>query len=126
MDAMVKLEQRTQNNTGLVVNFCLSYGGRAEIVDATKKICQKCLAGELDINAIDESLFSQNLYHELPDIDFLIRTSGENRISNFMLWQVSYAEFYFPKTYFPDFDTEKLDEAILEYQKRDRRFGKVK
>ena len=126
VDAMVKLEQRTQNNTGLVVNFCLSYGGRAEIVDATKKICQKCLAGELDINAIDESLFSQNLYHELPDIDFLIRTSGENRISNFMLWQVSYAEFYFPKTYFPDFDTEKLDEAILEYQKRDRRFGKVK
>lgn len=124
--AMQKLEEETKDNTGLVVNFCLSYGGRAEIVDATKKICEKIKANELAIADIDEQLFKKYLYHELPDVDFLIRTSGENRISNFMLWQISYAEFYFPKTYFPDFNASELDKAFAEYAKRDRRFGKVK
>ncbi len=126
VDAMILLEEKTKNNTGLVVNFCLSYGGRAEIVDATKKIVNKVINNELNIEDIDEKLFSQNLYHNLPDIDFLIRTSGENRISNFMLWQISYAEFYFPKTYFPDFNLDEVKKAFEEYAKRDRRFGRVK
>lgn len=126
VDAMILLEEKTKNNTGLVVNFCLSYGGRAEIVDATKKIANKIVNNELNIEDIDEKLFSQNLYHNLPDIDFLIRTGGENRISNFMLWQISYAEFYFPKTYFPDFNLDEVKKAFEEYAKRDRRFGRVK
>ena len=126
VDAIKKLEENTQNNTGLVVNFCLSYGGREEITTMTKKISQKVLDGKINIEDINEELVSQNMYYELPDVDFLIRTSGENRISNFMLWQISYAEFYFPTTYFPDFDEKCLDEAIKEYQKRDRRFGKIK
>ena len=124
--AMDTLEEETKNNTGLVVNFCLGYGGRAEIVDATKKIVKKVQNNEITIDDIDEKLFAKNLYHELPDVDFLIRTSGENRISNFMLWQISYAEFYIPKVYFPDFDIKELDKALLEYENRDRRFGKVK
>lgn len=124
--AMRELEENTKDNTGLVVNFCLSYGGKREIVDATKKICSKVLNNEISIDDIDEELFSKNLYNELPDIDFLIRTSGETRISNFMLWQISYAEFYFPKTYFPDFTIEELHNALEVYQSRDRRFGKIK
>lgn len=126
VDAIKKLEENTKNNTGLVVNFCLSYGGREEITTMAKKISQKVLDGKMNIEDINEKLVSENMYYELPDIDFLIRTSGENRISNFMLWQISYAEFYFPMTYFPDFDEKCLDEAIKEYQKRDRRFGKIK
>lgn len=126
VDAIKKLEENTKNNTGLVVNFCLSYGGREEITTMAKKISQKVLDGKMNIEDINEKLVSENMYYELPDIDFLIRTSGENRISNFMLWQISYAEFYFPMTYFPDFDEKCLDEAIKKYQKRDRRFGKIK
>ena len=87
---------------------------------------KKIAPSKLSIEDINEELVSQNMYYKLPDVDFLIRTSGENRISNFMLWQLSYAEFYFPTTYFPDFDEKCLDEAIKEYQKRDRRFGKIK
>lgn len=126
VDAINELENATKENTGLVVNFCLSYGGRQEIVDATKKISEKVLNKEIKIEDINEELFKKYLYNDLPDVDFLIRTSGENRISNFMLWQLSYAEFYFPKTYFPDFTPESLEEAIKEYEKRDRRFGKIK
>ena len=126
VDAMNALESETADNDGLIVNFCLSYGGRAEIVDATKNIVRKFASNEITINDIDEELFAKNLYHELPDIDFLIRTSGESRISNFMLWQISYAEFYFPKVYFPDFDTKELDKAFKEFENRNRRFGKVK
>lgn len=125
-DAITELEEITKNNTGLVVNFCLSYGGRQEIVDASKKIASDVVNNNLNINDITEETFKKYLYKDLPDVDFLIRTSGENRISNFMLWQISYAEFYFPKTYFPDFTPDCLDEAIKEYEKRDRRFGKVK
>lgn len=126
VETIEKLEQNTKDNTGLVVNFCLSYGGRAEIVDATKKLCNKVINKEINIEDINEELFGRNLYHNLPDIDFLIRTSGESRISNFMLWQISYAEFYFPKTYFPDFTPEELDKCYEVYASRDRRFGKVK
>lgn len=124
--AIDELEEATKDNTGLVVNFCLSYGGRQEIVDATKKIATGVLENKLNINDINEELFKKYLYNDLPDVDFLIRTSGENRVSNFMLWQISYAEMYFPKVYFPDFTPKCLEEAIEEYEKRDRRFGNVK
>ena len=124
--AIDELEEATKDNTGLVVNFCLSYGGRQEIVDATKKIAIDVSDNKLNVNDIDEELFKKYLYNDLPDIDFLIRTSGENRVSNFMLWQISYAEMYFPKVYFPDFTPECLEEAVKEYEKRDRRFGKIK
>lgn len=124
--AIDELEEATKDNTGLVVNFCLSYGGRQEIVDATKKIATAVLENKLNINDINEELFKKYLYNDLPDVDFLIRTSGENRVSNFMLWQISYAEMYFPKVYFPDFTPKCLEEAIEEYEKRDRRFGNVK
>ena len=80
---------------------------------------------EIKIDDIDENLITHNLYQDLPDLDFVIRTSGEERISNFMLWQSSYAEYYFPKTLFPDFDSKEFDKALLEFQKRNRRFGGV-
>ena len=124
--AINELEEATKDNTGLVVNFCLSYGGRQEIIDATKKIVEDIKCGNITKNDIDEKMYHNYLYQDLPDIDFMIRTSGENRISNFMLWQISYAELYFPKTYFPDFTPECLEVAIKEYEKRDRRFGKIK
>lgn len=124
--AINELEEATKDNTGLVVNFCLSYGGRQEIIDATKKIVEDIKCGNIIMKDIDEKMYHNYLYQDLPDIDFMIRTSGENRISNFMLWQISYAELYFPKTYFPDFTPECLEEAIKEYEKRDRRFGKIK
>lgn len=124
--AIDELEEATKDNTGLVVNFCLSYGGRQEIVDATKKIATAVLENKLNIDDINEELFKKYLYNDLPDVDFLIRTSGENRVSNFMLWQISYAEMYFPKVYFPDFTPKCLEEAIEEYEKRDRRFVNIK
>lgn len=124
--AMEEIEESTKDNKGLVVNLCLAYGGRNEIVVATKKICKQVINKKIDVDDIDEKLFCKNLYNELPDVDFLIRTSGENRISNFMLWQISYAELYFPKTCFPDFTPQELDKAINEFEKRDRRFGKIK
>lgn len=123
---MKKLEEETKENTGLIVNFCLNYGGRPEIVDTTKKIAKKVKEGLLEIEDITEEYFSKNLYNDLPDVDLMIRTSGEERLSNFLLWQNSYAEFIFDETYFPDFDEEKFDKCIKEYYNRDRRFGAVK
>ena len=117
LKAMDKMMEDTKNNTKGTLNICLNYGGRAEIVDATNKIIRD------NIKKIDEETFKKYLYNDLPDIDLMIRTSGELRISNFMLWQISYAELYFPKCYFPDFDINCFDEAILAYNKRDRRFG---
>ena len=114
---------KTKDGKKGILNICLNYGSRQEIIDMTKKIAEKVKNNEIDINNINEELISSNMYFELPDIDFLIRTSGEQRLSNFMLWQNSYAEFYFPKTYFPDFNEEEYDKALIEYTKRDRRFG---
>ena len=113
--------ENTKNNTGGILNICLNYSSRAEIIDAAKKIVD---AG-INSNDIDEELFSSYLYQNLPDVDLMIRTSGELRLSNFLLWQNSYAEFYFPKTYFPDFDEKEFDKALIEYTKRDRRFGGI-
>lgn len=117
LDSMDKMMEETSNNTNGVLNICLNYGGRAEIVDAVNKIIKE---GK---ESISEEEFSKYLYNDLPDIDLMIRTSGEIRISNFMLWQISYAELYFPKCYFPDFNESEYDKAIEEYTKRDRRFG---
>jgi undecaprenyl diphosphate synthase len=122
-EGMQEMTESTKNNTGMVVNFCLNYGGHAEIVDASKKIAQEVKEGKLNIEDINDEVFNKHLYHDLPQLDFLIRTSGEVRVSNFMLWQMAYAEMYFPSTYFPDFDESCFDDAILAYNKRDRRFG---
>lgn len=124
--AMKKLEERTKDHTGLIVNFCLNYGGRAEIVDTTRKIANELKEGLIEEEDITEEYFSENLYNKLPDVDFVIRTSGEQRISNFLLWEISYAEFLFVDTYFPDFDEKCFDNAIEEYYNRDRRFGNAK
>ena len=115
----------TKDNRSGILNICLNYGSRAEITDMTKNIAYKVKEGIIDIDDINEELVNQNLYQDLPDIDFLIRTSGEVRISNFMLWQLSYAEMYFPKTYFPDFNEEEFDKALEVYNNRNRRFGGI-
>ncbi len=117
-----EVESSTKTNTGLVVNFCLNYGGRSEIVDA----CKKIIDDKIDKNDITEDLFKDYLYNKLPDIDLMIRTSGEQRISNFMLWSLSYSELYFTKTYFPAFTTTELLEIIDDFNNRDRRYGNAK
>jgi undecaprenyl diphosphate synthase len=104
----------------------LSYGGRAEIVAAARRIARAAVAGELDPAALDEAGFARFLYSpDLPDPDLLVRTSGEMRISNFLLWQIAYAELYVTETLWPDFDRAAFFEAIEDYQSRERRFGKV-
>lgn len=125
LKAMKELGEATKDNTKGILNICINYGGRSELVDTCKKISKMVANKEISIDDIDEELISRNLYNDLPDVDLMIRTSGELRLSNFMLWQNSYAEFYFPKTYFPDFDEEEFDKAIIEYTKRDRRFGNI-
>ena len=114
-----ELMEMTKNNTRGILNFCLNYGGRAEIVDA----CKRIINDNVDVNDIDEETFKKYLYQDLPDVDLMIRTSGELRLSNFLLWENAYAEFYFPETKFPDFSEEDFDEAIEIYNGRDRRFG---
>ena len=116
------LVEATKDNTGGIVNFCMNYGGRAEIMDAVKRIAKS----GIDVEKLSDEDFRSYLYQDLPDIDLMIRTSGEERLSNFLLWQNSYAEFYFPKTKFPDFHEDDFDKAIIEYTSRDRRFGGIK
>jgi undecaprenyl diphosphate synthase len=118
--------KKTRNNQGLVLNLALNYGGRTEILDAVKAISNSVKAGILDIHDIDEELFSTFLYtSNLPDPDLLIRTSGEMRISNFLLWQTSYTELYVIDTLWPDFGREELFRAIADFQRRERGFGEV-
>lgn len=125
-ESMKSLEKETLNNTGGVLNICLNYGGQTEIVDTTKKLINDVLDGKLKTEDITPEIFMKNLYNDLPPMDFLIRTSGEIRVSNFMLFSLAYAEMYFPLTYFPDFKEDEFDKALEEYTKRDRRFGKNK
>ncbi len=125
LNGMKELEESTKDFERGVFNICLNYGGRLEIVDAIKKIASKVKEGSLDIESINEELVNHFMYQDLPSVDFVIRTSGEQRISNFMLWQSSYAEYYFPQVLFPDFDAKEFDKAIEEYNKRNRRFGKA-
>ena len=116
--------ERTKNNTGVTFNIALNYGGRDEIVKAIKSIASKVKEGKLDIQDISEEMVSNNLYtKEEPDPDLLIRTSGEMRLSNFLPWQLVYSEFLFIDKNWPDFTEEDLDSAIMEYQKRTRKFG---
>ena len=117
-------EERTRNNTAMTLNIAINYGGRAEIADAARQLARETAAGELRPEKIDEVAFSRRLYvPELPDVDLLIRTSGEMRLSNFMLWQVSYAEIVTLGVLWPDFRKRHLLDAIARYQKRQRRFG---
>ncbi len=125
-ESMKSLEKETLNNTGGILNICLNYGGQTEIVDTTKKLINDVLDGKLKTEDITPEIFMKNLYNDLPPMDFLIRTSGEIRVSNFMLFSLAYAEMYFPLTYFPDFKEDEFDKALEEYTKRDRRFGKNK
>lgn len=114
----------TKDNTAMVVNVALNYGGRAEIADAAKHLAKEAVAGQLRPDSIDEATFAKYLYvPQLPDPDLLIRTSGELRLSNFMLWQMSYAEIVVLPTFWPDFRKSHLHEAIAEFQARQRRFG---
>ncbi len=114
----------TKNNTGVTFNIAMNYGGRNEILNAVKKIAKKIQDGTLAVEEISEQVISDNLYTKgMPDPDLLIRTSGEMRTSNFLPWQIVYSEFLFVDKFWPDFSEEDLDNAILEYQKRTRKFG---
>lgn len=116
--------ERLSGNTGMVLNLALSYGGRSEIVDAAKKMAELVIQGELELSKIERDEFGQFMYNpEIPDIDLLIRTSGEIRISNFMLWRAAYSELYFTDCLWPEFSKKIIDEAFEEYSSRVRRFG---
>ena len=118
--------EKTKNNKSMVLNLALSYGARTEILSAVKFLAKNVKNGSLDISQIDEELFSSSLLtQKIPDPDLLIRTSGEMRISNFLLWQIAYTELYFTDTLWPDFNKEELFKAVKEYQSRERRFGKT-
>ena len=125
-DLIDDTERFTAKNTGIVMNIALNYGGREEIVHAAKKLAEEAAGKEIAPEAIDERLFSEYLYTAgQPDVDLLIRTSGEKRLSNFMLWQTSYAEMWFTNKNWPEFSKDDLYEAIFDYQNRGRRFGAV-
>ncbi len=126
LDSMAYIQEQTKENHNLVLNICLNYGGHSEIIDTTKKICQMVENHEITEEEINEELFEKMLYQDLPPIDLLIRTSGEYRISNFMLWQMSYSEFYFTNTLFPDFTEKEFDQILDNYYQRDRKYGGVK
>ena len=122
--SMKECTERTKNNTGVTFNIAINYGGRDEIISAIKSICAKVKTESINIEDIDEDIVSQNLYTKgMPDPDLLIRTSGEQRTSNFLPWQLVYSEFLFVDKKWPDFTEEDLDNAIEEYQKRTRKFG---
>ncbi|MDP8266103.1 MAG: isoprenyl transferase [Candidatus Aceula meridiana] len=121
-----KAQEKTKDNTNMTLNLAFNYGSRQEIVDAVKKISSDVKKGQIDSEAIDEETISLALYtKDFPDPDLLIRTSGEQRISNFLLWQLSYSELYFTSKHWPEFDKKEFFKALKEFEKRERRYGKV-
>ena len=125
-DALHGTMDVTRDNTGMVLAMALNYSGRGEIIDAAQAIARKCKDGELRPEDIDEQCISEHLYtKDIPDPDLLIRTASELRVSNFLLWQISYSEFYVTDTLWPDFDQAQLEKAMVAYAERDRRFGAV-
>lgn len=126
LEAMDYIMEKSKNNKKGTLNICLNYGSQEEIIDATKRIVQDVQNGKIDINDLDKELYYKYMYEDLPPIDLMIRTSGEQRLSNFMLYQLTYSELYFTDTFFPDFNEKEYDKAIDAYNGRDRRFGKIK
>ncbi len=125
LEKLIKdITNKTKDNDKGTLNICINYSGQDEIVDVVKKISSDVKDNKIDINDIDRSTVESNLYQNLPPIDLLIRTSGEYRISNFMLWQMAYSELYFTDIYFPDFDEVEFKKALDDYSNRNRRFGK--
>lgn len=126
LKAFENAEKKTRDNTNLYFNIAFNYGSRQEIIDAIKKICKAAGRNDIDLEKLNEKNFSDYLFTKgCPDPDFLIRTSGEYRVSNFLLWQIAYSEFYFVKTLWPDFKRKDFLKAIYYYQRRNRRFGRV-
>ena len=124
-EKMLHLEKESAENTDLTLCIALSYGSRQEILAATQKIAQKVASGKMDVSQITQEAFSNELYtRDIPDPDILIRTSGEQRISNYLLWQLAYTELFFTDTLWPDFDKNELCDIIQNFNKRERRYGK--
>ena len=124
VNAINSIEEKTKDNKEGILNICLNYGGQEEIIDGAIRLAEDIKNG-LDVSAFTREDFYKYMYHELPPIDLLIRTGGEERVSNFMLYEMSYAEFYFTNTYFPDFDKSELNKALFMFENRDRRFGGI-
>lgn len=126
IDLINEVEEKSKNRKQLTVNIALNYGGRQEICDAAKKIAEDVKSGKIDVSDIDENLFNDYIYTKnIPDPDLIIRPSGEERLSNFLLWQCAYSEFWFSNVCWPDFTPDKLEGAVADFQKRSRRFGGV-
>jgi len=126
LKVMKRLEEKTKSCTGGILNVCLNYGGQTEIVDACKKVIEDYKENKINLNGLNQDNFYKYLYNDLPPVDLMIRTSGELRISNFMLYSLAYAELYFTETCFPDFDEKEFDKALLSYQERNITKGGLK